>query len=115
MKTPIIPAPKTLQPATRRWFEQVQADFCLEPHHVRLLELAGMAWDRAQAASAALKAHGLTQTDRWGFVKPRPENSIATASMITHCRIMREIGLGDSEEPSTARPPVIAMAGRRTL
>ena len=43
-------APAHLEWSTRRWFESVLAEYDIEPHHVRLLQLACEAWDRGQAA-----------------------------------------------------------------
>jgi hypothetical protein len=39
------PAPDHLQPGTKRWFSSVVAEYLLEPHHLRLLQLAAEAWD----------------------------------------------------------------------
>jgi ribosome modulation factor len=41
-------APAHRRPETRRWFEHVTEEFELEQHHVRLLTLAGEAWDSAR-------------------------------------------------------------------
>jgi|1185.fasta_scaffold43875_2 hypothetical protein len=51
--------PAHLRAATRRWFASVLEDYDLEPHHVRLLQLAGEAWDRGQGAREALKRDGV--------------------------------------------------------
>lgn len=40
--------PAYLAPATRRWFAEIELAFELESHHVRLLTLAGEAWDEGQ-------------------------------------------------------------------
>jgi hypothetical protein len=41
MRLPKPVAPRHLQPATRRWWQQVAAEFDLEPHHYKLLTLCG--------------------------------------------------------------------------
>jgi phage terminase small subunit len=69
-------APAHLSPATRRWFEHVTEEFELEQHHVRLLTLAGEAWDRCTQAREAIEQHGLTVEDRFGFPRPRPEIAV---------------------------------------
>ena len=66
-------APKHLKPPTRRWVDDVADNFDLEPHHVRLLTLAGEAWDRAVAAREAIAKHGITYQDRFGAPRVRPE------------------------------------------
>ena len=43
-------APNHLQTETRKWFRQIVSEYELESHHVRLLEMAGSAWDEYQAA-----------------------------------------------------------------
>jgi len=43
-------APAHLRPATQKWWRSVLADFDLEDHHLRLLQLAAEAWDQAQGA-----------------------------------------------------------------
>ena len=53
-------APRHLKPATRRWWLSVVADWHLEEHHIRLLTLAGEAWDRCAEAREQLALEGLT-------------------------------------------------------
>ena len=65
-------APAHLRPATRDWFASVLADFELEEHHVRLLTLAGEAWDRGEQAREVLDKDELTYTDRFGAPRARP-------------------------------------------
>ena len=96
-------APRHLAAATRRWWEQVHADYVLESHHVRLLTLAGEAWDRGVQAREALKK-GLTYTDRFGCPRARPEIAVERDSRIGFARLVREIGL-DVNDPDDARPP----------
>ena len=62
--------PSHLRPETRRWFEHVTDEFALEQHHVRLLTLAGEAWDRCTQAREAIENSGLTVEDRFGFPRP---------------------------------------------
>jgi P27 family predicted phage terminase small subunit len=99
-------APKHLQPATRRWWATVVADFELEPHHVRLLTLAGESWDRGQQAREAIAEHGLTFTDRHGSPRARPEVGIERDSRIAFARLLRELAL-DIQPPSECRSPAI--------
>jgi P27 family predicted phage terminase small subunit len=98
--------PRHLKPATRRWWKSVVADFELEPHHVRLLTLAGESWDRCVQAREALAEHGLTFMDRHGSPRARPEVGIERDSRIAFARLLRELGL-DVQPPSENRAPAI--------
>jgi phage terminase small subunit len=80
------------------------SDYELDAHHVRLLSLAGGAWDRCEQAREALAAFGLTFTDRHGGVKPRPEIAIERDSRIAFARLVRELDL-DAEPGPEPRPP----------
>lgn len=93
--------PKHLRPATRRWFADVCDGYNLEQHHVRLLTLAGEAWDRGTAARDAIALHGLTFTDSRGNPRPRPEIAIERDSRISFARLLRELGLDNTATPET--------------
>jgi hypothetical protein len=103
---PAFRAPKHLKAATRRWVEQVVADYVLEPHHLRVLVLAAESWDRAQQAREALVEHGVVYVDRFGQPHARPEVALERDSRISFCRCVRELAL-DVEEPGANRPPRI--------
>ena len=105
-------APAHLQKPTAEWWQSVRSDYVLEPHHVRLLTLAGESWDRGQEAREALKKHGLTFDDRFGQPHARPEVAIERDSRIAFARLIRELAL-DIEEPNENRPPIIR--GNSTL
>ena len=90
--------------ATRRWYEQVSAEFELESHHLRLLQLAGETWDRLRQASAVLDKTGLVFTDRHGSQRPRPEVKIEHDCKTLFARLLRELGL-DVRDPDEPRPP----------
>lgn len=99
--------PAHLCPPTRAWFEQVLADYALEPHHVRLLTLAAEAWDRCQEAREALTTNGLTFMDRFGAPHARPEVAIERDARLAFARLVRELDL-DVDGPATpARPPAL--------
>jgi len=102
-----IRAPRHLKLSTRRWWLSVLEDYQLESHHVRLLTLAGEAWDRCQEAREALKTHGLTFTDRFGQPHARPENTIERDSRIGFARLLRELALDVEPPRELGRPPGI--------
>ena len=109
MTTKTNKAPPHLKAATRLWFEDVLANYELEPHHVRLLTLAAETWDEYQAARDAVKKHGLTFSNRYGEVKTRPEVAIERDCRIAFARLVRELNLDTqpAEEGSRPRPPAL--------
>lgn len=96
-------APQHLQAKTREWWLSVVKEYDLEEHHVKLLTLAGEAWDRSQQAREALLEHGLTFNDRFGAPHARPEVAIERDSRTAFARLIREVGL-DLFEPEDSRP-----------
>jgi P27 family predicted phage terminase small subunit len=99
-------APKHLRAATRRWWESVVSEYVLEQHHVRLLTLAGEAWDRCAEAREILNREGLTYDDRFMQPKPRPELAVERDSRTAFARLVRELAL-DVAEPEETRPAAI--------
>lgn len=100
-----IPPPKDLSRATREWWKQITDGWEVdEPHHLRLLEAAARAWDRAEEARAQLKADGLTTTDRYGGVRAHPLLAVERDARTQFIRAVRELRLDDAPAPD-ARPP----------
>ena len=97
-------APRHLTAATRRWWDDVTAAFDLEPHHLRLLQQAGEAWDRGQAARAQIALEGMTWTDKSGAPHPHPCVAIERDSRLSFARLLRELDL-DAAPPADPRPP----------
>jgi P27 family predicted phage terminase small subunit len=95
--------PKHLSAEVRAWWRQATETYELEPHHLRLLQLACEAWDAAQQARRALARHGPTFTDRFGQPRVRPEVAVARGAMVTFARLTRELGFDVSNPES--RPP----------
>lgn len=100
-------APRHLEAATRRWWDSVLNDYELGEHHLHLLQLACEAWDRCQAARAALGAQGLTYVDKFGNPRPRPEIAIERDSRIAFARLVREMDLDTEQVPEGRRPPAL--------
>lgn len=101
-------APGHLSPPTRSWFNRVVADYQLEPHHLRLLQLAGESWDRAQQARELIGREGITMTDDRGNTRAHPAVAIEKDARIGFTRLIRELDL-DVEAPRTSRtgPPAL--------
>jgi phage terminase small subunit len=87
------PPPAHLAPSTRAWFAQVLSERQMEPHQIKLLTLAGEAWDRGQQAREALAEHGLVFADRFGAPRPRPEVAIERDARLAFAKLVRELGL----------------------
>lgn len=104
-------SPAHLKPATRDWFEAVQADFALEQHHTRLLTLACEAFDRAAEAREAIATHGPVYSDRFGAPRARPEVAIERDARLAFARLLRELDL-DAEPPAEARRPPALRSNR---
>ncbi len=97
-----IPPPSHLRPATQAWWTQILADFELESHHLRLLELAATAWDRAEGAREVIDQLGISYEDRFGAPRARPEVAVERDSRIGFARLVRELGLDTAGTPSAA-------------
>jgi P27 family predicted phage terminase small subunit len=86
-------APDHLSPAMQSWWKSIVAEINLEPHRLRLLQLACEAWDRCHQARDALAEHGLTYLSRDGDPRPRPEVMIERDARIAFARLVRDLGL----------------------
>jgi phage terminase small subunit len=97
--------PKHLEKSTRAWFSGVVEGYELEPHHIRLLTLAGEAWDRCGQARTALQKFGLTYSDRFGCPRSRPEIGVERDSRLAFARLLRELDLNVTPPADPKRPP----------
>jgi hypothetical protein len=100
-----IKPPPHLRPDTREWFSSVINEYELAEHHVRLLTLAGEAWDGGQQAREVLDREGLTYIDRFGAPRARPEISVERDSRIAFARLLSEMSLDADPPPEPSRPP----------
>lgn len=107
MTKPNPSAPSHLKPSTKAWWNAVTDEYDLEPHHLRLLQLAAEAWDSAQAARAAIQRDGMTFVDRFGSPRARPEVGIERDSRLAFARLVRELDLDCAPPTSTPRPPAL--------
>ncbi|WP_352126998.1 P27 family phage terminase small subunit [Mesorhizobium sp. dw_380] len=107
VRVPKVPAPAHLSAASKKWWAEVNAEYSLEAHHLRLLQMACESWERTQAARAAIARFGLTFTDSQGNPKARPEIAIERDSKIGFARLVRELDLDGEPAPESRRPPAI--------
>ena len=99
-------APQHLAEPTRAWWRQVVRDYQLDAHHLKLLQAAAEAWDRACEAQSILSRDGLIIAGREGGVRPHPAVAIRRDAEISFARLLRELDL-DTEPASGLRtaPP----------
>ena len=102
-----VKAPRHLTAATRRWFNEVLTHWELEPHHVRLLQLAAESWDRCQQARALIAQEGLTTGTREGNHKLHPAVRVESDNRLAFARLLRELDLDIDPPAETKRPPML--------
>lgn len=98
-------APAHLRPATRAWYRKVVGEFVLEEHHLRLLQLASEAWDRADEAREIVAKAGPYFADRFGAPRAHPALAVRRDAEIAFARLLRELDLDIEPPRSTPRPP----------
>jgi phage terminase small subunit len=95
--------PSHLSRPAKAWWRQIHNDYVLEPHHWRLLEMAHIAWDRANQARLLLETEGLTIPDRYGrHTRPHPAVKIEADSRESFARLLRQLDL-EGEPDATRR------------
>ena len=107
--------PPHLSPSARQWWANVTETYVLEPHHLRLLQLACESWDRVQQAREQLATDGLTISGREGGIRPHPCVSIERDAKLGFARLVRELDL-DTEplRPDRIGPPAL-LSNRRLV
>ena len=107
-------APQHLQAETRRWYSSVRLEtYALEPHHLRLLQLAAEAWERCQQARQAIARDGLVMLTTG---KAHPAVVIERDSRLAFARLLRELDLDTEPPPSwRGRRHYSPTAGRAVL
>jgi phage terminase small subunit len=97
--------PKHLQPGTRRWLKNLQAEYLLEDHHGRIAILAGESWDRCVQAREAIARDGMTFRDDRGNIRPHPLLAVERDARTAFARLVRELDLDTEGPASPLRPP----------
>src|SRR5215472_14736446 len=70
------PPPSHLTPSASKWWTSTVEAYELHEHHLRLLQLACEAWDRAQGARELLGQEGLTVQTEAGGAKRTPPSRL---------------------------------------
>ena len=92
--------PAHLSDDSAAWWREVVRDYALEPHHLKLLQAACEAWDRAQLARETVAEWGLTFMDPSNSMKANPAAAIERDARTLFARLVRELNL--DEEPRSA-------------
>ena len=106
-------APAHLRDVSKAFWRTVTKAWELEPHHVRLLQIACESWDRALEAREAVTASGPYFTDRNNNIKPHPGIAVEQQARKQFIAALREIGLDVKAADSPRAPmlPVYRKAG----
>jgi P27 family predicted phage terminase small subunit len=99
-------APKHLTESSRTWWAVIAAEYELEDHHLRLLTLAGEAWDRGVQARQTLEESGPFYNNKAGEPRAHPAVAIERDSRIAFARLMRELDLDGAVAPDTRVPRI---------
>ena len=104
--------PSHLSPSAANWWRTTVNRYVLEEHHLRILQLACEAWDRAQEARERVERDGLTVAGQQG-VRPHPCIGIERDARLAVARLVRELDL-DTEPPVSERiGPAALLSNRR--
>ncbi len=102
----MLKPPEHLTEASRTWWSGIVAEYALEDHHLRLLTLAGEAWDRGLEARETLATAGAYYTNKAGEPRAHPAVAVERDCRIAYARLLRELDLDGAPEPDM-RPPRI--------
>ena len=103
MKYPPKPPPH-LSPATREWWEHCHANWRMEAHHSRLLEMACDAWDRYHEARDILTQQGIVVVRGQQAVRAHPAIAIERDNRIIFAKLIAQLNL--DSEPNEISPAV---------
>lgn len=90
---------------TQAWYDEMAKTWAFESHHLRLLQLACEAWDRATEAQKVIDTEGLVYHDRFGAPHPRPEVKVKENATAQFAAIIKQLGLDLDESRPLGRPP----------
>jgi P27 family predicted phage terminase small subunit len=101
-RTKLPKPPAHLSRDMAAWWRHVTANYQLEEHHLRLLQLACEAWDRGTGARETLRKEGVTYIDRFGAPRKHPAVAVEEQARIGFTRLVRELNL-EGDEPAGGR------------
>lgn len=103
MKKKPPPAPAHLSAEARKLWDEVTADYVLEPHHLFKLLLGCEAVDEYRDAHRRVEEEGAVFKDRFGQPRMHPAVLVKRDARAAIIKVFRELGL-DIQVPD-ARPP----------
>jgi phage terminase small subunit len=108
LTTPLdLPGPPAhLSEPTQQWWRAIVSAYDFQPHHLRLLEAAAGAWDRAEQARETVQREGLTIATKHGR-RTHPCVNIERDAKLVFMRALTELDL-DVDGPRVetySRPP----------
>lgn len=104
-------AKNTLRPATQKWAKQIEQEFELESHHLKILMIAAASWDLCEEARERVELDGLFVSDRFGQLHAHPGIKVQLDNRVVFMRALRELALDVTAPGDIGRPPSIM--GRR--
>jgi P27 family predicted phage terminase small subunit len=104
--------PKSLAADGRKLWASIVEAFDLDPAALSILEAACLSQDRETAAMKAIKAEGMTTTDRYGRCKAHPAVLIERDSRAAKLKALKQLGLDLEPVNPIGRP---AKGSPRTL
>jgi phage terminase small subunit len=99
-----VKPPDDLSETMKQFWRKVVAGWELEANHLRLLEIACRAWDRALEASSTATKEGPFFTDKNGIIRPHPGLAAELSNRKLFIASLRELGL-DVRVPDNPRGP----------
>ena len=106
-KSTTIKAPSHLRKLTQAWWEGVNAEYALEPHHLKLLTLAAESWDRANKQERLLQSMDsfiTTGGARPGSILPYP---LRKQQRLPSPGFAGSLIFQKTPRPTIARPPYV--------
>lgn len=98
-------APRTLHKPGRKFWKDTHARLVIEePHHLRLLEQAGICLDRIDEAYAQIEQDGPCVRDRFNQLREHPAMKSERDNKVLFVRILRELGLDVVQQDEYVRP-----------
>lgn len=98
-------APQFLKAPTRGWMNALLKTYDLEERHVRVLALAGQAWDRCAEIRTILTREGYQVRDRFEQTQVHPLMGEERAQARLFAGLMRELGLDLAADAEPLRMP----------
>jgi phage terminase small subunit len=88
-----------LNASARALIKQIEADYQLELHQKRLLQLAAEAWQRTREARAAIERDGVVVQSSRGIILPHPGIKIEREAVKAFADLIKQLDLDEDIDP----------------